>query len=285
MTDLPSHPQAFELDSGLVLRGTSWGGHGRDPVLLLHGGGQTHHAWDRAVPDLLRAGWRAVGVDLRGHGQSDRCPASDYTIDTLAADVVALVEALGPRTVVVGASVSGIAALLAAGGPLRERLRALVVVDITPTVAQTGVERILGFMRSHLESGFGSLQEAAEAIAAYLPHRRPPASLAGLGKNLRLHDDGRYRWHWDPAFVAGDKWAAVEPHRERLLAAARRIRCPTLLVRGRHSDVVTPAAAREFQELVPHARYADVNDAGHMLAGDSNDVFAGRVLEFLRELP
>jgi pimeloyl-ACP methyl ester carboxylesterase len=71
---------------------------------------------------------------------------------------------------------------------------------------------------------------------------------------------------------------------QRLAAAARNLRVPTLLVRGRMSELVSEAAAREFLELVPHARSVDVSGAGHMVAGDRNDVFSDAVIGFLSEL-
>ena len=114
--------------------------------------------------------------------------------------------------------------------------------------------------------------------------RRASRGGKGLRHYLELGNDGRYRWHWDPAFIAGDKWAAVHPHREAIVAAARRVRVPTLLVRGRDSELVSPEAVREFLELVPHAEYFDVHGAGHMIVGDDNDAFMSRVSGFLDPL-
>jgi pimeloyl-ACP methyl ester carboxylesterase len=96
--------------------------------------------------------------------------------------------------------------------------------------------------------------------------------------------DGRWRWHWDPAFVRGPQWAAVESHRERLLDAARRVTVPTLLIRGRRSALVSDAAVEEFLANVPQARFVDVAGADHMVVGDRNEVFDARLLEFLDTL-
>ncbi len=147
--------------------------------------------------------------------------------------------------------------------------------------------RVLEFMRARPD-GFASLDEAADAIAAYNPHRARPKDLAGLEKNLRLGADGRYRWHWDPALMrtwSPERHDADEAQRmtEERIAAARRLRMPVLLVRGRASDVVSEEVAREFLALVPHARYADLA-AGHMVAGDRNDAFGRETVEFLRSL-
>jgi pimeloyl-ACP methyl ester carboxylesterase len=254
-------------------------------VLLGHGGGQTRHAWDRTAPTLAAHGWRVVAHDLRGHGDSAWHPGGDYRVEELAADLVALAErvATGP-TVAVGASVSGIAALLAVAELAPARFAGLVLVDVAPTLDLGGVDRILGFMTAQLDDGFASVEDAADAIAAYLPHRPRPTDLSGLAKNLRLGADGRWRWHWDPAFVRGPLWAAVHPHRERLLAASRRLHVPTLLVRGRRSPLVTDAAVAEFLAHAPVARFRDVSGADHMIAGDRNDAFNGCLVEFLDEI-
>jgi pimeloyl-ACP methyl ester carboxylesterase len=160
----------------------------------------------------------------------------------------------------------------------------LVLVDVALTLDVGSIDRILGFMTAQLDEGFGSIDEAADAIAAYLPHRPRPTDLSGLARNLRQGADGRWRWHWDPAFVRGPQWAAVESHRERLIDAARRVTVPTLLIRGRRSALVSDAAVEEFMTHVPQAQFVDVADADHMVVGDRNDLFDARLLEFLDTL-
>jgi pimeloyl-ACP methyl ester carboxylesterase len=254
-------------------------------VLLGHGGGQTRHAWERTAVTLARRGWRSVTYDLRGHGDSDWHPEGDYRIDALADDVTDVATRCAPgRAVAVGASVSGIASLLAVARHGSMRFAGLVLVDVAPTLDLGSIDRILGFMTAQLDEGFGSIDEAADAIAAYLPHRPRPTDLSGLARNLRQGVDGRWRWHWDPAFVRGPQWAAVESHRERLLDAARRVTVPTLLIRGRRSALVSDAAVEEFLANVPQARFVDVAGADHMVVGDRNEVFDARLLEFLDTL-
>ena len=179
----------------------------------------------------------------------------------------------------VGASLGGIAALLAAGKGAQ--FAALVLVDITPRVDMAGVAKVQGFMRANADEGFGSIDEAAAAVAAYLPHRKRPRSTEGLKKNLRLHPDGRWRWHWDPRFLDGRRSVNIERREAELVAAARRLAMPTLLVRGASSELVREAHAREFLDLVPHATFVDVSGARHMVAGDRNDQFAAAILAFI----
>jgi hypothetical protein len=155
-------------------------------------------------------------------------------------------------------------------------------VDIAPRVDPVGVERSVQFMTGH-PVGFATLEEAADAVAAYVPQRPRPRDLNGLRKNLRQGTDGRFRWHWDPRFMNGDRPPRASQNPERLEAAARALRVPTLLVRGRLSDVVNEDGARAFVAIVPHARYVDVSGAGHMVAGDQNDPFTQAVVSFLAE--
>src|SRR5690606_34836338 len=147
--------------------------------------------------------------------------------------------------------------------------------DVAHRIEVQGRDRIGDFMTA-APDGFASLEEAADAIAAYNPHRPRPKDLSGLRKNLRQREDGSWGWHWDPAFVHGRFGSADETRSslvraDRLEAAAKALRLPTLLVRGRRSDLLSEEGAQDFLRIVPHARFADVAGAGHMVAGDRND--------------
>lgn len=255
-------------------------------VLLLHGGGQTRNAWRETAEQLARSGWTAYALDQRGHGDSEWIANGSYSFTDFADDVTAVADAItrrtGARPVVIGASLGGIASLLAEGKAEREGrekvFAALILVDITPRVDMGGVAKVHGFMRAHVEEGFASIPEAADAVANYLPHRPRPKSNEGLKKNLRLYPDGRWRWHWDPRLLDGRRPGAIE---ELLVDSARRVQIPALLVRGGSSELVQDTHVQEFLELVPHAEYVDVEGARHMVAGDRNDAFSEAILQFL----
>jgi non-heme chloroperoxidase len=146
-----------------------------------------------------------------------------------------------------------------------------------------GAARIREFLTAHRD-GFPTLEAVADAVTAYNPVRRRPRNLDGLRKNVRRHADGRWYWHWDPAFIQiGD-----EPQRqadpERLRAAASTLRIPTLLVRGSESDVVSDAGVADMLRLIPTAESIMIPGAGHMVAGDDNDVFVTGLEAFLVSL-
>lgn len=296
----PISPAAamFKGASGNTMVGDVYGEEG-PPVLLLHGGGQTRHAWKKTGDLVARMGRVAYAVDQRGHGDSEWVKDGAYQYDDFAADARVLADTLaersGVRPAVVGASLGGMAALLANSEPQErqgeaqskaQHFSALVLVDITPRVDAEGVMKIQGFMRAQLREGFGSIAEAADAVAAYLPHRPRPRSHEGLKKNLRLHPDGRWRWHWDPRFLEGNRRIGAGSHEveQALVAAARNVTIPALLVRGASSELVQEEHARDFLKLVPHAIYVDVSGARHMVAGDRNDQFANAIKSFLSNL-
>ena len=255
--------------------------------MLLHGGGQTRHAWGRAFRRLAEAGYRVLSYDARGHGDSAWHPDGDYGTDALIGDLRAVIATLDAPPALVGASMGGITSLATIGEAEQPVARALVLVDVAPHIEPAGVVRIRDFMTGHPE-GFADLDEAADAVAAYNPSRPRPKDPSGLMKNLRQGDDGRLYWHWDPKIISErfDEHAAyLETFETRMTAAARNIRVPTLLVRGAASDVVSPEGARKLRELIPHARVEDIAAAGHMVAGDRNDAFNDVILDFLARLP
>lgn len=282
---LPVH---FSARNGMLLHADAYGDPSHRSVVLVHGGGQTRHSWGGTAASLAAQGWYAVAYDQRGHGTSDRAPDEDYSSNCFATDCVdvcrALTEYTGVPPVLVGASLGGLSGLLAEGEQSPGCVSALVLVDVTPRMERAGVDRIVGFMLDRVVDGFESLDEAADAIADYQPHRPRPKDLSGLAKNLRLDPDGRWRWHWDPAIFLGPAPLGTGARLEQFDDAARNLGVPTMLVRGRMSDLVSEETARHFLDLCPDAHYVDVSGAGHMVAGDRNDAFTDAVVDFLSTL-
>lgn len=282
---MSSTPQTVDFSGvdGITLTADEWNrgsdsAADRPTILMLHGGGQNRFSWKNTGQILADEGFHVVAVDTRGHGDSDRAPGADYAIETLTSDVLHVLDAIGRPVVLIGASMGGLTGLLVADQAGPQQVTKLVLVDVVPRFDKSGSARIREFMFNHVH-GFDSLDEAAEAVAAYLPHRTKPRSPEGLKKNLR-HHDGRWYWHWDPAFLTkpeDDPQIRVE----KLEQAAIDLKIPILLIRGKLSDVVSTEGVKEFLEKVPSAEFVELSDAGHTAAGDDNDAFSEVVVQFV----
>lgn len=272
----------FSGDASLTLVGDEWN-RGRSQsdqptILMLHGGGQNRFSWKNTGQILADRGFHVIALDARGHGDSDRAPNAEYTVDAFARDVAAVLTQIGRPVVLIGASMGGLTGIVAARRAGPAVVTKLVLVDVVPRFESVGTHRIRDFMTRHVD-GFDSLDQAADAIAQYLPHRRRPRNVDGLTKNLR-HRDGRWYWHWDPAFVTS---AGDDPFVEvdRLEQSAIDLRIPILLIRGKLSDVVSPEGVEDFLAKVPRAEFVELSDAGHTAAGDDNDAFSDAVVSFV----
>ncbi len=284
---MPGAPEPMHYWDGVGVRiaGDQWGDPKGPLVILQHGGGQTRHAWRNVGETLGAAGYNAVAIDARGHGDSEWAADKNYERDIMIEDLVRVVEQLdaGPP-ILVGASMGGNTSLAALGENHLEG-KALVLVDIAPRIRSSGTKKIGEFM-SQKPNGFDSLEEVSDAIANYQPHRKRPRNLDGLAKNIRLGADGKYYWHWDPSYRKRPYMTTdeIRTRTRRLEACSRNLELPTLLVRGGLSDVLDEEGAQAFLALVPQAEYINVKDAAHMVAGDRNDIFGDNVIDFLNRV-
>jgi len=274
----------FKGHGGLKIAADVWGSNNKKLVILLHGGGQTRHAWGETGKKLAEAGYHAVALDLRGHGDSEWHSDGDYTIKAYKEDLVSIIKEINKPASLIGASLGGMASLLLAGDEVNLNLcTALIMVDIGIYPDPVGSDRIVSFMLSG-EGGFESLEDVAKSISNYLPHRQKPKDLQGLKKNLRLKEDGRYYWHWDPRFIRRRPGSRDKGNFDLQLKAAEKVVVPTLLIRGALSDVVTMEDVEYFSSVIGHAKFVEIEKAAHMIAGDRNDVFAEEAIKFLRSL-
>ncbi|EAY27258.1 alpha/beta fold hydrolase [Microscilla marina] len=278
----------FTIDHEITIAAEAWGNPQAKPVILLHGGGQTRHSWGETAQLLAEQGWYAVAYDARGHGKSSwAAKEENYDLELMVQDLKMIAAQLKGKPILVGASMGGLTAMLAQGESEEVFTSAVILVDVAPRIEQKGVERIFKFMSANMEQGFANLDEAADAVAAYMPHRPRPKTLSRLEKNLRKKEDGRYYWHWDPKIMR--HWMRTNPDKvlkdtQRMYAAANQLSVPTLIVRGGMSDVVSEQVMAEFLDKVPHAQSVDVSGAGHMVAGDSNHAFSKAVIQFLNDV-
>ena len=277
--------ERFTTSSGIKIEADLWGPISDRSVLLLHGGGQTRHSWDSTARRLADIGVFAITLDLRGHGRSDWSKNSEYELSQFSEDISFVLEEIGICPVLVGASLGGLVGMYLEGRMRPGSISALVLVDVVPNMNVNGAERVKDFMLKHSEVGFASLSEVAEVLAEYNPYRKKPTDLEGLKKNLRKRGN-RWFWHWDPTFISSERNEKNPDMRNTQLLneVMSNIKVPTLLVRGKMSDLVTEDEVQEFLEKFPQSDFVDVSGAGHMVAGDKNDVFSEEVIAFLNQI-
>ena len=284
---------AFTVVDGRQVHYLAWGRRGAAPVVCLHGGGQTAYMYEE-LGAALRDRWFVLAPDLPGHGDSDvevvSLPTGGLDRRSLAASVVRLLDFVGiERALFVGASLGGITSLtIAAMQP--DRVAGIALIDIGHRLEDEGVRRIVEFMTKH--ESFATLDEAAVAIAEYLPGRKRQ-SPARLTRNLRQRADGRWVWKHAlgrnlrsapppeerPDGATGD-WRALTAGMDEELV---QLECPVLVLRGAQSDVLSDEGAQEVAALVPNARVATISAAGHLAAGDNSASTVSLVRSFLDE--
>ena len=274
---MPPQPQDGHLQVGeLRLHYLRWGDASAPPMVLLHGLQDCARSWDVFASAMCRD-YDVVALDHRGHGDSERAAPDRYRLDDYVEDVEALVEALSLRDfVLVGHSAGGRNAFLyTVRHP--EMVRALVIVDIDPDAANP--ESASMFQRYDAESDeWGSL----DAVIDRLRSRQPNSTdemLAHQARHMTREVPGGKRvWKRDRRLVE-----AYE--RPDLWAEWSRIECPTLIARGRQSNLLTHEVAVRMREAIPRARLAELEGGGHWFYQELPGPFEATVRWFLEDLP
>ena len=272
-------------DGGLDLHLLEWSTQGV-PLLLLHGFGNEAHIWDDFAP-AVSPHYRTLALDHRGHGDSAWDAQGRYDHDTLVRDVEAVTAALGiERLVLVAHSLGGrIATLFAGRHP--ERMAGLVLVDIGPELDPRGTTRIRMEIETNPEPSFGSVDEYARLLSLQYPAAQSKALLRMAQHGVRRLENGRYALKLDPALRGAGRGKGARTSSEEDLARAQwealaRIPCPTLVVRGAASDVLSAdVAERMAQEVLRKGSLAVVARAGHSVMTDNPDGFRDAVTAFV----
>ncbi len=264
---------------GLNFHYLDWGAAGKPPFVLLHGGAQTAHSWDDFAP-VVRTDYHVYALDQRGHGDSDWAPDGDYHRTTHCKDVAAFVSTLdmGPH-LLVGLSMGGINSITyTAWYP--ERVRALMIVDVGPEIETKGRENIQDFVSGIDE--LDSFEAFVERAHTFNPRRSLDNLRQRLSHNLKQQPNGKWTWKFDQTRRRDGAQSGLNP--DELWEDVRKIQCPTLIVRGGESDILSPQAAERLQAAIPNSRLSVVSGAGHSVMGDNPDGFAQAVQEFLGTL-
>ena len=272
----------FVTGNGLRFHYLDWGDADAPPVVLLHGFAQTCHSWDFVALSLSDR-FRVITLDQRGHGDSDWAPDGDYTAETQQTDLHAIVEALDLRGfVLMGLSMGGRNAFTyAAHHP--ERVRALVIVDSAPETRTAGTGNIRRFVEQ--EDELDSVDDFIKRVQAYNPRRSVQQIKGSILHNLKELPNGKWTWKYDKILRSSRRSMTPDPGTaERLWKYAESLQCPTLVVRGAETDVVTAETAEAMQQRIPNSRLATVEGAGHLVMGDNPSGFEKAFISFLAEL-
>jgi pimeloyl-ACP methyl ester carboxylesterase len=271
-----THTVCVPAGDGLTLAAEGFGNDGNPVVLLAHGGGQCRHVWADTAARLAASGYHVFTLDSRGHGDSDWPDPPRYEPDDFARDFEAAarwrLEVDGRPPHYVGASLSGLAGLIAAGLLNQAAFASLTLVDVTPTYNEDALLKARTLFARTAEEGFATEAEAARATGV------APGS-AQLGKMLRREAGGRWRWRWDPAFA--ECINHDERTQRRCKAAAQALSLPVHLVRAGRSEFVDDETTAAFLALTRHLQVTILPDARHVVTGDPEGIYANAILTFL----
>lgn len=271
----------FDGFGGISIAATVSGPEDGIPVLLLGGLGQTRHSWKRTAQRIAGAGYRAIAIDLRGHGDSDWSADGRYGFERTERDVRAIMQQVGRPAALVGASLGGKIGLVAASRAGPGQCAALVIVDTVPRTNPAGVADATSVLHPPPD-GFASLDDAAAVLARGKGTNSPtPGAGEKLRRNMRQDHRGRWHWHWDPAWMDREQGIGIAAATEFLEECAGKVKIPVLLSRGGASNVVDDAGAAAFKAIVPQLEIVTIPGAAHMIVGDSNEPFAAETLRFL----
>ena len=265
--------------NGLNLHYLDWGDPGHPPLVLLHGLRGHAHSWD-AVSAALCSDYHVLALDQRGRGDSDWATDGDYTGAAYVSDLVGFCDGLGLESfTLIGHSMGGRNSMSFAGRH-PQRLQKLVIVDIGPTVDPAGGQRITREMQQVPEE-FDSF----EAVVEYMEGQNRFASDRVLRRRLqhatRVQPNGKIGWRYDLATIRDQRVNGTAPPAEDLWPLLPNITCPTLVVRGKESDLLARDAAQKMIETLPDGRLVEVERAGHMVFEDNPDDFIAAVKSWL----
>ncbi len=265
--------ERFTTDAlgGVELHVRVWGSAHDPLVVLLHGGGANASWWDHLAPRWA-TDHCVVALDFRGHGDSDH--PEEHVTGAFQDDLEALLDRLGTAHVVlVGHSMGAHVALDHASR--HSETRGLVLVDPSRGAAKRSRRRArlaLRFKRSY------ATRDDAISRFRFLPpseHATEALRESIARASVREEEDGRFGYKFDPA------WFGLPP---RTPPDFEKVACPTLVVRGGESALLSEAGARELVSMLPDARLCEIASAGHHVLLDRPDALADAVSGFLAEL-
>ena len=270
-------PQEKQIDvNGLSLRYLDWGNADAQPMVLLHGLQDCARSWD-FFADMISSKYYVIALDHRGHGNSGHASSERYRLRDYVADIEALVEQLGlQKLVLVGHSAGGRNAFVYAANHA-DIVESMVIVDIDPDA--TNPDSLGMFSRYMSESDeWGSLEAVVERLRSRQPNSTDEMLIHQATYMTKDLPDGRRAWKRDRTLLGSYE-------RSDLWSEWSQISQPTLIIRGRQSNLLTHDVAVKMREAIPRARLAELEGGGHWFYQEIPDEFEATVRWFLENLP
>lgn len=252
--------RSFHTSAGRI-SGLQWG-DAPSRAVLLHGGGQNAHTWDAMLLFARRAG---LALDLPGHGHSSWFDDATYLPRRMAPPIAEVIRnTAGFVELLVGMSLGAMTALqLAAQYP--ELVKNLVLVDASPGVQPEQAVDITTFVEQREYSDFESLLSAAQA---YRPGRSRTALSRSLLNNARETEHGTWTWRADRRGDSDQRLRRIFDDLPTYWKCVETLQCPTVLVLGEQSRIVSETDVQEYRARLPGIRIVEVPAAGHNVQGD-----------------
>ena len=253
----------FVNANGLRLHYLDYANDGAPWAVCVHGLTQNAHNFD-ALAAVLAAKYHVISVDVRGRGDSQWGPPTEYLPQNYVTDLAKMLEELGvARASLIGTSMGGVISMMYAGG-WPERVERLVLNDIGPEIDPVGLARIAAYVGGAPER----FKDIGEVVKYYKENYPPMAKLADevvadqVKWSVKPAADGALTWKMDPN-VRRPLRGGTAQQRFDLWVPYARIACPTLIVRGADSDVLDRGTASRMCKVLKHAKVVEVPGVGH----------------------
>lgn len=272
--------------NGLSINCRSWGNRkAKSAIVMLHGYAETSRIWDDAAQDLSRD-YHVIAIDQRGYGGSSYSKDLDYGRAAQVDDLNKLIQEKKLTSISLVGHDMGAANAITYAADNPEIITAMVLVEAAPDVLRKGVENIRKLVS--IGDKFASVESAMALFKDYFPYANNDQLRRRVQSILKMDDkDQFFYWDFDPEFknpTARPLDGAIQKKGSDLWEMIDRIQCPTMFVRGTHSDLITPQVMQRMHRRMPGSRISLIEEAGHAVPTDQPGQLALNIREFLQNL-
>ena len=265
--------------NGINIHYLDWGNAGKPDLVMIHGLRGHAHSWDD-VSAAVCQDYHVLALDQRGRGETDWAKDGDYSTDAYVADLDAFHQALGlEKFILMGHSMGGRNSMTFAG-KYPERLDRLIIVDMGPETDPRGGKRITQEIVNVPEEF-----DTFDAVVEYMMKQNRFASETVMRRRLlyatKELPDGKIGWRYDLAIREARRNPAPSAPQADLWPVLNQIPCPTLVVRGMETDLLTLETAQRMVRELPKGELVEIPSAGHMVFEDNPEDFITAVRKFL----